>query len=136
SPSARPRIPVQKRARSRAQAVASAWMPVTGCVRSPAWGILLTGRASSAGEPDRGAQADRLIRLRGGVTTAFTCRAGCKERGVSKSRNAGPVKCNAWLSRIRSGLQIVLIDNAVLVKQGELAPRRPESYALREFVFT
>jgi hypothetical protein len=28
-------------------------------------------------------------------TTAFTCRAGCKERDVWKSRNAGPVKCNA-----------------------------------------
>src|SRR5437879_9981627 len=28
-------------------------------------------------------------------TTAFTCRAGCKERDVSKNRNAGPVKCNA-----------------------------------------
>src|SRR5437879_11638099 len=28
-------------------------------------------------------------------TTAFTCRAGCKERDVSKKRNAGPVKCNA-----------------------------------------
>jgi hypothetical protein len=33
------------------------------------------------------------------LTTAFTCPAGCKERDVSKSRNAGPVKCNAWLSR-------------------------------------
>ena len=29
------------------------------------------------------------------LTTAFTCRAGCKERDVSKNRNAGPVKCNA-----------------------------------------
>ena len=28
------------------------------------------------------------------LTTAVTCRAGCKERGVSKNRNAGPV--NAW----------------------------------------
>src|SRR4051812_26565326 len=27
-------------------------------------------------------------------TTAFTCRAGCKERDVAKNRNAGPVKCN------------------------------------------
>src|SRR5689334_19572559 len=27
-------------------------------------------------------------------TTAFTCQAGCKERGVSNNRNAGPVKCN------------------------------------------
>jgi hypothetical protein len=26
-----------------------------------------------------------------GLTTAFTCRAGCKERDVSKNRNAGPV---------------------------------------------
>jgi hypothetical protein len=25
-------------------------------------------------------------------TTAFTCRAGCKERGVSKNPNAGPGK--------------------------------------------
>ena len=33
------------------------------------------------------------------LTTAFTCRAGCKEREVSKNWNAGPVKCNAWLSR-------------------------------------
>ena len=32
-------------------------------------------------------------------TTAFTCRAGCKERDVSKNRHAGPVKCNALLSR-------------------------------------
>src|SRR5205807_5379960 len=31
-------------------------------------------------------------------TTAFTCRAGCKERDVSKHRNAGPVKCNALLA--------------------------------------
>jgi len=31
--------------------------------------------------------------------TAFTCRAGCKERDASKNRNAGPVKCNALLSR-------------------------------------
>ena len=35
----------------------------------------------------------------GGRTTAFTCRAGCKERVVSKNRNAGPVKCNALLDR-------------------------------------
>jgi hypothetical protein len=35
----------------------------------------------------------------GGTTTAFTCRAGCKERDVSKNRNAGPVKCNALISR-------------------------------------
>jgi hypothetical protein len=28
-------------------------------------------------------------------TTAFTCRAGCKERDATKNRNAGPVKCNA-----------------------------------------
>ena len=32
-------------------------------------------------------------------TTAFACRAGCKERDVSKNRHAGPVKCNALLSR-------------------------------------
>src|SRR5262249_44508277 len=32
-------------------------------------------------------------------TTAFTCRAGCKERDVSEDRNAGPVKCNALLCR-------------------------------------
>jgi hypothetical protein len=25
-------------------------------------------------------------------TTPFTCRAGCKERGFTKNRNAGPVK--------------------------------------------
>ena len=30
-----------------------------------------------------------------GITTAFTCRAGCKERDVSENRNAVPVKCNA-----------------------------------------
>src|SRR5437870_1120982 len=30
-------------------------------------------------------------------TTAFTCRAGCKELDVSKNRNAGPVKSNALL---------------------------------------
>src|SRR5262249_26016219 len=34
-----------------------------------------------------------------GRTIAFTCRAGCKERGVSKSRHAGPFRCNTWLSR-------------------------------------
>src|SRR5207244_3133670 len=28
-------------------------------------------------------------------TTAFTCRAGCKERDVSENRNADSVKCNA-----------------------------------------
>jgi hypothetical protein len=37
---------------------------------------------------------------RGGVageraTTAFTCRAGGKESGISKKRHAGPVQCNA-----------------------------------------
>jgi hypothetical protein len=32
------------------------------------------------------------------LTTAFTCRAGCKQRDVSKNRNAGPVKCIAWLA--------------------------------------
>src|SRR5688572_27250862 len=32
-------------------------------------------------------------------TTAFTCRAGCKELDLSKNRNAGPVKRNAWSSR-------------------------------------
>src|SRR5438067_621859 len=31
-------------------------------------------------------------------TTAFTCRAGCNEREVSKNRHAGPVKCNALLA--------------------------------------
>src|SRR5262249_39652487 len=30
-------------------------------------------------------------------TTAFTCRAGCKEHDVSENQNAGPVKCNALL---------------------------------------
>ncbi len=35
------------------------------------------------------------------ITTAFTCRAGCKERGVSKNRNAGPVKCNALFGHMR-----------------------------------
>src|SRR5262249_52219132 len=33
-------------------------------------------------------------------TTAFTCQAGCTERGVSKNRNAGPVKCNALLAPV------------------------------------
>src|SRR5262249_4876925 len=32
-------------------------------------------------------------------TTAFTCRAGCKERDVSKNRDAGPVKCNVMVRR-------------------------------------
>src|SRR6516165_1861416 len=32
-----------------------------------------------------------------GRTTAFTCRAGFKERDRSKRRDAGPVKCNAWI---------------------------------------
>ena len=32
-------------------------------------------------------------------TAAFPCRAGGKERSVSKDRHAGPVKCNALLSR-------------------------------------
>src|SRR5437588_3992586 len=31
------------------------------------------------------------------LTTAFTCRAGCKERDVWKDRNARPDKCNAWI---------------------------------------
>src|SRR4030095_7477154 len=35
-----------------------------------------------------------------GITTAFTCRAGCKERDVSKNRHAGPVKCNALVRRL------------------------------------
>ena len=34
-----------------------------------------------------------------GLTTAFTCRAGYKGLDVSESRKAGPVKCNALLSR-------------------------------------
>ena len=33
---------------------------------------------------------------------AFTCRAGCKERDVSKNRHAGPVKCNALVRRLNS----------------------------------
>jgi hypothetical protein len=37
-------------------------------------------------------------------TTAFTCRAGCKERDVSKNRNAGPVKCNALFGPLRASL--------------------------------
>ena len=32
-------------------------------------------------------------------TTAFTCRAGCKERDVSKNHHAGPVKCNVMVRR-------------------------------------
>ena len=32
-------------------------------------------------------------------TTAFTCRAGCKERDASNNRHAGTVTCNALLSR-------------------------------------
>src|SRR5262245_18415161 len=39
-------------------------------------------------------------------TTAFTCRAGCKERGVSKNRNAGPVKCNVM---VRPGPAIAVV---------------------------
>src|SRR5207249_163031 len=37
-----------------------------------------------------------------GRTTAFTCRAGCKERDVAENRNAGPVKCNFWFAGARS----------------------------------
>src|SRR2546423_1779925 len=36
-------------------------------------------------------------------TTAFTCRAGCKERDVSKNRDAGPVKCNALVRPDHAG---------------------------------
>src|SRR5262249_9773024 len=39
----------------------------------------------------------------GGRTTAFTCRAGCKERDVSENRNAGPVKCNPLFGGDRHG---------------------------------
>ena len=35
-------------------------------------------------------------------TTAFTCRAGCKERDVAKNRNAGPVKCNASFGQVEA----------------------------------
>jgi len=31
-------------------------------------------------------------------TTPFTCRAGCKERDVSKNRNTGLVKCKGWFA--------------------------------------
>src|SRR5262249_10181943 len=31
-------------------------------------------------------------------TTAFACRAGCKDRDISNNRHAGPVKCTAWFA--------------------------------------
>ena len=49
--------------------------------------------------------APAVVRLRRPITTrgtrrhltiGFTCPASCKERDLSKNRNAGPVKCNAW----------------------------------------
>jgi hypothetical protein len=42
----------------------------------------------------------RVVRSdrRASGTTAFTCRAGGKERDVSENRHAGPVKCNAWFA--------------------------------------
>ena len=40
------------------------------------------------------------MHLRAALTTAFTCRAGCKERHVSKNRHASPVKCNALFARL------------------------------------
>jgi hypothetical protein len=33
------------------------------------------------------------------LTTAFTCRAGCKEQDGSKNRDGGPVKCNGLVRR-------------------------------------
>jgi len=44
-------------------------------------------------------------------TTAFTCRAGCKELDASKNRNAGPVKCNALFGVFSHGRRIDY-DNA------------------------
>ena len=45
--------------------------------------------------------------LPGRRTTAFTCRAGCKQRDVSKNRVAGPVKCRilmkVWLLSLSPG---------------------------------
>src|SRR3954467_10655927 len=40
-----------------------------------------------------------------GRTTAFTCRAGGKERDVSEKRDAGPVKCNALFYGLLTGEQ-------------------------------
>jgi hypothetical protein len=44
-----------------------------------------------------GCIGDSALRRR---TTAFTCRAGCKELDASKKRHAGPVKCNALFGGI------------------------------------
>src|SRR5690242_6233331 len=35
-------------------------------------------------------------------TPPFTCRAGCKERGVSENRNAGPVSATSWFGHTTS----------------------------------
>src|SRR5438552_6960871 len=50
-------------------------------------------------------------------TTAFTCRAGCKERGVSKYRNAGPVKCNALLCPAPNSVEGRLAALRTIVKR-------------------
>jgi hypothetical protein len=43
------------------------------------------------------------------VTTALTCRAGCKEGEVSKNRNAGPVKCYPWLAAAYCGTSMTAL---------------------------
>src|SRR5262245_57136060 len=53
-------------------------------------------------------------------TTAFTCRAGNKERNVSKSRNAGPVKCNALLC-VCSAHSLTHAPRSVFPTRAELA---------------
>src|SRR2546425_12679504 len=50
-------------------------------------------------------------------TTAFTCRAGCKERDVSKNRNAGPVKCNALLCPAPNSVEDLLAKLRTIVKR-------------------
>ena len=42
--------------------------------------------------------------LGGYLTTAFTCRAGGKERDVVENRNAGAVKWNAWFGGCPPGI--------------------------------
>src|SRR5262249_31569690 len=64
------------------------------CPPSPPRGTLL-----SAAWPQNRSRTQAHLSP-GRRTTGFTCRAGCKERDVSKNRSAGPVKCNALLAAV------------------------------------
>ncbi|HVS38800.1 MAG TPA: hypothetical protein VMS17_24805 [Gemmataceae bacterium] len=79
-------------------------------LRVRSWDELLADVA--APEPRRGRRKGR-----GPITTAFTCRAGCKERRVSENRNAGPVKCNASLGPVLFHHMVNFLDAPAFATQ-------------------